>query len=207
MLAFLLPWYYKNYPRLLGLVVKLLFASKRIKVGKNFTCDSFPKLQVDSTASLVIGDNVQFRRNVEIRCHGNSKIKIGNNCRIDRGVRILSANESKIELQNECRIGLYSVFNGGDSITLGKNTLVSGYVYLQTSMHKYDGVGAIANQGYSHAPISLGKDCWLGTHAIIFPGVNLENGCVVGSSSVVNKSFSEKSIIAGIPGKLIKTRT
>lgn len=206
MFAFLLPWYYDTYPKILGLLVKLLFSSKRIKIGSNFKCDSMPKLQIDSSARLIIGDGVQFRRNVEIRCHGKSKITLGNKCRIDRGVRILAANKSNIVLEKGCRIGLYTVFNGGDSISIGENTLVSGFVYLQTSMHNYEGQGAIATQGYTHAPILLEKDCWLGTHAIIFPGVHLGTGCIVGSSSVVNKSFPSKSIIAGIPGKQIKER-
>jgi len=206
MLATLLPTYYRLKPKLLGKLVKFLFSGERIIIGKNFSCDSFPKLQIDRNSKLIIGDDVIFRRNVEIRCHNTAKIMIGDKNRIDRGVRILAANNSLTSLGHGCRIGLYSVFNGGDNIEIDENTLVSGFVYLQTSMHNYEGDGNINAQGYQHAPIKLGKDCWLGTHAVIFPGTSLGDGCVVGSSSVVNKSFGENTIVAGIPAMKIKKR-
>ncbi|WP_127136072.1 acyltransferase [Flagellimonas oceanensis] len=206
MFVALLSKYYSIKARILGFLVKLLFSGGRITIGKNFACDSIPRIIIDKNARLVIGDNVIFRRNVEIRCHNSSKISIGGNCRIDRGVRILSANESNVSLGYKCRVGLYTVFNGGDNIEIGENTLISGFVYLQTSMHNYEGDGNINAQGYQHAPIKLGKDCWLGTHAVVFPGVVLGPGCVVGTSSVVNKSFDKNTVVAGIPAKELKKR-
>ena len=78
----------KYSPRIRGLIFKLLFSSKRISVGKNFQCDTWPSIIIDENAKFVIGDHVTFRRNVEIRAHGNSKIHLKGNNRIDRGVRI-----------------------------------------------------------------------------------------------------------------------
>lgn len=198
--------YYKTRPIFLGWLFKFLFSSNNLKIGKNFQCDTFPKLLLDKSASMRLGNNVTFRRNVELRAHGTSRLTIGDNCRIDRGVRILSANEASIDLEEGVRIGLYSVFNGGDSIFVGKESLISGFVYLQTSMHNYKGSGNIQSQGYSHASIYLGQDSWLGTHAVIFPGVRLESKCIVGSSSVVMNSFPENSVLAGIPAKILKNR-
>ncbi len=202
-----LQYFYRIKPILLGKVFKLLFSGKRLKIGKNFQCDTFPKTLINKDAFVEIGNDVIFRRNIEIRAHNGSVLKIGNKCRIDRGVRLLSNNKSELVLEEGVRIGLYSVFNGGDSIFVGKNTLISGFVYLQTSMHNYQGEGDIQHQGYNHAPIYLGKDNWLGTHAVIFPGVKLDEKCVVGSSSVVNKSFDKNSILVGAPAVLLKKRS
>jgi len=203
----LLKFFYDKKPIILGRLYKVLFSNKNLIIGKNFKCDTFPKITLDKDAKIYLGDNLIFRRNVEIRTHQNSKLTIADNCRIDRGVRILSTNSSHIEISFGVRIGLYSVFNGGDSIFIGKNTLISGFVYLQTSMHNYFEQGKnIQEQGYTHKKIILGEDCWIGTHAVIFPGVNLKNKVIVGSSSVVNKSFEENSIIAGSPAKIIKKK-
>jgi acetyltransferase-like isoleucine patch superfamily enzyme len=203
----LLKFFYDKKPIILGRLYKVLFSNKNLIIGKNFKCDTFPKITLDKDAKIYLGDNLIFRRNVEIRTHQNSKLTIADNCRVDRGVRILSTNSSHIEISFGVRIGLYSVFNGGDSIFIGKNTLISGFVYLQTSMHNYFEQGKnIQEQGYTHKKIILGEDCWIGTHAVIFPGVNLKNKVIVGSSSVVNKSFEENSIIAGSPAKIIKKR-
>ena len=111
-----------------------MFSNKNLKIGKNFQCDTLPKTLINNGSTVEIGDHVVFRRNVEIRAHNGALLKIGNDCRIDRGVRLLANNKSKLELDNGVRVGLYSVFNGGDSIFIGENTLISGFVYLQTSM-------------------------------------------------------------------------
>jgi acetyltransferase-like isoleucine patch superfamily enzyme len=156
---------------------------------------------------LEIGNNVEFRRSIEIRVHGQSNIKIGDNCRIDRGVRLLSNNDAEISLGTGTKVGLYSIFNGGDSIFIGRKCLISGFVYLQTSMHGFvEKTKSIQEQGYKHAPIFLKDDCWLASHVVIMPGVILKKGAIVGSNAVVNKDVEEFDVVAGIPAKPIKKR-
>ncbi|RYD56664.1 MAG: hypothetical protein EOP56_11480 [Sphingobacteriales bacterium] len=194
-------------PALTAAVTKLLYGGKRLRIGSSFSADSVPRIIVDEHAELVIGNNVELRRNVEIRVHGRAKVIIGDNVRIDRGVRILAANNAVIEIGTGTRIGLYTVLNGGDSITIGKKVLVSGFVYLQTSMHGFAERGvSVQDQGYDHAPVELKEDVWLGTHVVIMPGCVLERGVVVGSNAVVTKSVSEYNVVAGIPAKSLKER-
>lgn len=153
-----------------------------------------------------IGNNVLLRRNVEIRCHGKSTIEIENNVRIDRGVRLLAANNSKITIGDGTRIGLYTVFNGGDSITIGKKVLISGFVYLQTSMHKHQKNKDVQDQGYAHHPVELKDDAWLGAHVVVLPGCTIGKGAVVGSNAVVTQSVNDNMVVAGIPAKPLKER-
>lgn len=194
-------------PKFYGWLTKLIYAGSNVKIGRSFRCDSVPKILIDKTASLRIGDKVELRRNLEIRAHQHSAISVGNNVRIDRGVRILAANRAKVNIDDKVRIGLYTVLNGGDSIDVGKATLISGFVYLQTSMHGFkDRNVGVQNQGYNHAPVVLEEDCWLGTHAVILPGVTLGNGAVVGSNAVVTKNVQAFAVVGGIPAREIKTR-
>ena len=141
-----------------------------------------------------------------MRIHGKSSIEIKNNVKLDRGVRILSANDSKIIIENNVKIGLYTVINGGDNVHIGDNTLISGFVYLQTSMHNFNNKEkTVQNQGFRHAGIVLDKNVWLGTHCVIMPGVNIKEGSVIGSSAVVTKSVSQYKIMVGIPAREIKS--
>lgn len=195
-------------PRFYGLLTKLLYTGSNVKIAGSFRCDSIPRILIDKEARLEIGDSVELRRNVEIRVHGQSAVKIGQQVRIDRGVRILSANKSEINIADGVRIGLYSVLNGGDSIIIGAKSLISGFVYLQTSMHGFKSKEAsVQEQGYEHAPVVLEADCWLGTHVVILPGVKLGQGVVVGSNAVVNKSAKAYKVLGGIPAKELKERT
>jgi acetyltransferase-like isoleucine patch superfamily enzyme len=54
------------------------------------------------------------------------------------------------------------------------------------------------------APIIIGEKVWIGHNVIISKGVKLANNIIVGSGSVVKKSFSTpNSIIAGNPAEMI----
>jgi acetyltransferase-like isoleucine patch superfamily enzyme len=178
-----------------------------VQIGKNFSCDSIPKILIDKKSTLIIGNDVEFRRNIEIRVHGTSEIKIGDSVRIDRGVRLLATNSAKIIIDDSTRIGLYTVFNGGDSIRIGKKTLISGFVYLQTSMHDFKSKSlSVQEQGYSHRPIVLEEDTWLGTHVVVMPGVTICRGAIIGSNSVVTKSVLPFKVMVGIPAIELKDR-
>lgn len=195
-------------PRFYGRLTKLLYAGSRVKIGAGLRCDSIPKIMIDPGARLEIGSNVELRRNVEIRVHGQAQMQIGEQVRIDRGVRLLATNNAQLSIGNGARIGLYTIFNGGDSITVGKKCLISGFVYLQTSMHGFKSKAVnVQEQGYDHAPINLADDCWLGTHVVILPGVSLGKGVVVGSNAVVNRSAEAYKVLGGIPAKELKERT
>ena len=197
----------KYSPKIKGLVFKLLFSSKRISVGRNFQCDTWPTMIIDKKAKLIIGDNVTLRRNIEFRAHGNSTIYLKGNNRIDRGVRILGNNNAEISVGTSTRIGLYAVFNGGDSISIGQKVLISGFVYLQTSLHNHNKNGNIQDQGYKHGPIEIHDDVWLGAHVVVLPNCVLSKGCVVGSNAVVTKSADKENVLAGVPAKIIKERS
>jgi len=204
----LTQYYIRRFrPNFYGFLTRVFYFSSSISIGKGFMTDSIPRIWIDKGCTLKIGKKVEFRRNIEIRVHGKSSIEIGDKCRIDRGVRILSNNQSRIEIGEGTRIGLYSVFNGGDSITIGSKSLISGFVYLQTSMHGFaQREKSVQEQGYDHAPIILEKDTWLATHVVIMPGIRLGKGAVVGSNAVVTKNVLNYQVVAGIPAKPIKER-
>ena len=202
-------YYIRNFrPRFFAWLTRFFYAGTNVKFGSGLRCDSIPRIIIDKNARLEVGKGVELRRNIEIRVHQEAHIIIGDNVRIDRGVRLLATNKAEIVLENGVRIGLYSVFNGGDSIHVGAKCLISGFVYLQTSMHGYkDRNLEVQQQGYNHAPVKLGPDCWLGTHVVIMPGVELAEGVVVGSNAVVNRSFEAHKVLGGIPAQVLKVRT
>jgi len=206
MLFYIQQYFKRKIPFIKGFVFRILFSSERFIIGKNFQCDTFPSFIINKNCKIIIGRNVQFRRNVELRSHGTSCINIGNNTRIDRGVRILAANNSEVIIKEGARVGLYSVFNGGSDIYVGEKALVSGFVYLQTSMHNHKKGINVQDQGFSHAPVRLEKDTWLGAHVVVLPNCTIGEGAVVGSNAVVTKSIEAHTIFGGIPAKEINKR-
>lgn len=48
-------------------------------------------------------------------------------------------------------------------------------------------------------------DCWIGTGAIIYPGITIGTGAIVTAGSVVTKDVEPFAIVGGAPAKLIKS--
>jgi acetyltransferase-like isoleucine patch superfamily enzyme len=198
-------WIRKAGPKWHGAIARLLYRSDRVRFGRRFRCDGVPRIIVDPGATVVIGDDVEFRSAIEIRAHGTSRVEIGSNVRVDRGVRLLAANESIITIGAGARIGLHTVFNGGASISVGLGSLISGFVYLQTSMHRFKSRETmVKDQGYDHADIAIGNNAWLAAHVVIMPGCRIGDDAIVGSNAVVTGDVEAGHIVVGIPARTIR---
>jgi len=69
---------------------------------------------------------------------------------------------------------------------------------MDSDLHKIkDFEGNILNDPQ---PIIIGNNVWLGCRSIILKGTNIPDNCVVGTGSLVNKSFTgANQVIAGNP--------
>ncbi|MDD4530667.1 MAG: CatB-related O-acetyltransferase, partial [Candidatus Gracilibacteria bacterium] len=56
------------------------------------------------------------------------------------------------------------------------------------------------------ADVHIEHDVWIGTNAIILPGVTIGTGAVIGAGSIVTKSIPPYAIVGGVPAKIIKYR-
>ncbi|NOZ72783.1 MAG: acyltransferase [Chloroflexi bacterium] len=91
--------------------------------------------------------------------------------------------------------------DGRNGIILGQNVWIGPRVSLISMNHD------ICNyHRYLPAdPIVIGNNCWLGTNAVILPGVHLGNHVIVAAGAVVTKSFPEDDILlAGVPARIVK---
>ncbi len=86
----------------------------------------------------------------------------------------------------------------GDRVAIGPRVTIvlSSDANWSKLMEKIDGV---------KSTIILGKDCWIGTGAIILPGVNIGEMSIVGAGAVVTKNVEPYSVVAGVPAKKIST--
>ncbi|KRA40176.1 type B chloramphenicol O-acetyltransferase [Devosia sp. Root635] len=52
----------------------------------------------------------------------------------------------------------------------------------------------------------IGNDVWIGTEAIVMPGVRIGHGAVIGTRALVTRDVEPYTIIGGNPGKPIRKR-
>jgi acetyltransferase-like isoleucine patch superfamily enzyme len=55
------------------------------------------------------------------------------------------------------------------------------------------------------APVVIEDDVWLGTNAVVLPGVTVGRGSIVGAGAVVTADVPPFSVVAGVPARLIRT--
>lgn len=56
-----------------------------------------------------------------------------------------------------------------------------------------------------HTHTRIGKNCFIGAHAIILPGVTIGDECLIGAGAVVTKDVPSNSVCVGNPGKIVAT--
>ena len=55
-------------------------------------------------------------------------------------------------------------------------------------------------------PVRIDDDCWIGTNAVICPGVRVGKGAVIGANAVVTRDVPAYSVVAGAPARRIGDR-
>lgn len=58
--------------------------------------------------------------------------------------------------------------------------------------------------GDVHGPIRVAEDAWLGTGSIIFPGIRVGRGAVVGAGSIVTRDVPDFTVVAGNPARILR---
>lgn len=105
----------------------------------------------------------------------------------------------KLEIGKFCSIG------SGASFILAGN---QGHNHRWISAYSFDpSVFSNAKNGFeTKGDTIIGNDVWIGTEAIIMPGVKIGDGAVIGTRSVVTKDVEPYSVVVGNPAKTIKKR-
>ena len=124
-----------------------------------------------------VGDNVHL-----------IKTKMGNHCSVGRGT-VTAIGEHRFK----DGFATSSTFFSDDPIS-GLRIHKADYQELKLS----DPEG-----GYC---ITMENDVWVGTASILFSGITLANGTVIGAGSIVTKSTEPYGIYIGAPAKLVGYR-
>ena len=92
-------------------------------------------------------------------------------------------------------------FQDQGGIFIGDGALIGHGVVLATLNHDLD---PEKRQQLHPAPIRIGKRVWIGANATVLPGVTVGDDSVVAAGAVVNRDVPAKTVVGGVPAKVIK---
>lgn len=91
-------------------------------------------------------------------------------------------------------------FQDQGGIYIGDRCLIGHNVVLATLNH---GMDPERRADLVPAPIRLGNNVWVGSGAVVLPGVTVGNNAVVAAGAVVTKDVPEGAVVGGVPAKVI----
>lgn len=95
----------------------------------------------------------------------------------------------------------------GGGLTIGSNVLIGPGTFVITNGHRMDRLDIpMYDQGLYNKPVVIGNDVWLGANVVVLPGVEIGDGAVVAASSVVTQNVPPRTVVAGIPARVVKSR-
>ena len=116
---------------------------------------------------------------------------------------------ANIYIDDYVYIGNHNSFYADAGIFIGEGSVISDNCEIRTANHNYNSPDLkwlpYDERGYD-APVTIGKNCWIGTRCLILPGVTILDGAVVGAGSVVTKDVPPLAIVAGNPARIVTYR-
>jgi acetyltransferase-like isoleucine patch superfamily enzyme len=154
-----------------------------------------------------VGRNVKVSRLASI--HRPEEISVGDNSRIDD----FCAISGKVTIGRNVHIAVHcSIVASEDELTMGDFSGLAFGCRLFTSSDDYSG-RSLTNptiprqyKSIQNGAILLGKHVIIGTNSVVFPGVEIAEGCSIGAMTLVTKSTLPWGIYAGNPARRIKER-
>jgi len=91
-------------------------------------------------------------------------------------------------------IGAFTYINAKNGV------IVEDYVQIGSHCSIYS-VSTIDNK---EGKVILKKNCRIGSHSVIMPGVTVGENSIIGAFSFVNRDIPNNTVAVGVPAKVIK---
>ncbi len=119
----------------------------------------------------------------------------------------LRVHEGTLRVGDKTVFGRDNTVNCYLDIEIGAACIVADWVYVCDFDHVHDDINVpIKDQGIVKSPVRVGSDVWVGTKATVLRGAQVGRGCVLAAHTVVRGEVPERSVVAGVPGRVVRDR-
>lgn len=168
----------------------------------------------DTLLSKCISSQVRLIR-YPFYLRGRGFIQFGSGFTSGVGLRVDAFGNApnQVVFGNNVEVGDYVHIGALESVVIGDDVLMASKVYISDHDHGlYKGDARLVSaptdiqskKPLQIAPVSIGRNVWLGENVCILKGVQIGDNSIIGAASVVTKSIPANCIATGIPAKVVR---
>ncbi len=165
------------------------FTWAKLRSPGNITADAIPtidwpfRLQVKKGGSIHIGKDVKFRSGFHAWVDVGGHLEIADNVMFN--IQPWVGVVERIDIGTECMFG--------------------PRVVIVDNNHRFeDAEMKIWEQGNDSDPVKIGNNVWVGAMCTVTKDIG--DDCVIGANSVVSKAIPARSVAAGVPAHVVRSR-
>jgi acetyltransferase-like isoleucine patch superfamily enzyme len=103
-------------------------------------------------------------------------------------------HKDKLRLGYETDIGAFTYINAKNGVTIEDHVQIGSHCAIY-SISTIDG---------KEGPVCLKKNCKIGSHSVVMPGVTVGENSIVGACSFVNKDIPANVVAVGVPAEVVR---
>lgn len=148
---------------------------------------------------------------------GLKYVKVGSKTVFSYGICITAWDSYKgitytpsVEIGEDCHFGDFNQITACNGIKIGNNLLTGRNVIITDNSH-----GVFESDQLDLAPLDrplaskgkiiIGNNVWMGNNVCVTSGVTIGDGAVIAANSVVTKDVPPKTMVGGVPARVIKS--
>ena len=129
---------------------------------------------------------------VAVRNHGYKGIEVA--VKIADQYNWVVQHKDNFKLGYRTDIGAFTYINAKFGVTIEDDVQIGSHCSIY-SISTIDG---------KEGKVVLKKNCKIGSHSVVMPGVTVGENAVIGAMSFVNRDIPDNCVAVGVPAKVIK---
>jgi len=109
----------------------------------------------------------------------------------------------QLSIGRECWLNLGVLINLGARVHIGDRVALGHQVMILTDSHPIGRPERRAGPVFAR-PVRIGNGAWLGTRALVLPGVEIGAGAVVAAGAVVIQNIPPHTLVGGVPARILR---
>lgn len=143
--------------------------------------------------------------------YGGLRLRIGDDCKINARTSFVSSkvlDEPVLEIGDHSSIGWQVTISVAERVTIGRHVRIANNVLIcDNPGHPLDAEARRTEPVTREQirPVRIDDDVWIGTGAMVMPGVHIGRGSVIAAGSVVTRDVPADVVAAGAPARVVRT--